>query len=487
MNLLTKKTIVFRVDGNESIGLGHLFRSMALAQTLQQDYNCICATRCSIPGMIQQLQQSFDSVIPLAGNGYSEEIEFLENEISQQDLWILDGYTFDTAYQEILRNKGIDFFCIDDIHAYRFLAKVVINHSGGLSPLDYQSEPGTQFYLGPGYALLAKEYLASAKAKLKWQNNQSCFVCFGGADPGNKTLQLLQKMAVSGNSLFSNYHVVVGGAYKYFDQLQSFASGKNHIELHRSLPPEQMVSLMQKCSFAICSPSTIVYEYMSIGGGVFLEQIADNQKDVINYFTSEGFAFTLDQVHSISESEILESIKKQSLYFDGCSGERLKKIFSQFFLSKHMSIRKAAHEDLNICFDWANDPLVRSQSYSTSPILWEDHSNWFAEKLADKNSFFYILQMNAELVAQIRFQVNLNEATLSYLAGNELRSKGLGTAILSIGITQFVSDYKKNVNIIGFVKKSNIASQKSFEKLKFIKEESTENLDSYKYTLEYAI
>ena len=56
---------------------------------------------------------------------------------------------------------------------------------------------------------------------------------------------------------------------------------------------------MKQCCFAICSPSTIVYEYMSVGGVVFLEQIADNQEDVIKYMTEEGLAFLIKDIGNI--------------------------------------------------------------------------------------------------------------------------------------------------------------------------------------------
>jgi len=68
----------------------------------------------------------------------------------------------------------------------------------------------------------------------------------------------------------------------------------------------------------------------------------------------------------------------------------------------------------------------------------------------------------------------------------QYRSPGLGTIILSKGIEAFVNDYKKTVTITGFVEESNIASQKSFEKLKFKKEGASEYPASYKYKMFYA-
>jgi spore coat polysaccharide biosynthesis predicted glycosyltransferase SpsG len=131
---------------------------------------------------------------------------------------------------------------------------------------------------------------------------------------------------------FNHFHVVVGKAYRFKKELDVFAQ-KENITVHFAVSPQEIVAIMQQCSFAICSPSTIVYEYLSVGGIVFLEQIADNQKDVIRYFMAEGMAFSLDQLGQLSDEEITRSFERQSAYFDGGSGERLKKIFRQYFES----------------------------------------------------------------------------------------------------------------------------------------------------------
>jgi RimJ/RimL family protein N-acetyltransferase len=277
--------------------------------------------------------------------------------------------------------------------------------------------------------------------------------------------------------------VVIGNAYQYKAELEVFAEGRKNIKVHHAVSPSEMVSIMQQCSFAICSPSTVVYEYLSVGGIVFLEQIADNQKDVIRYFTEEGMAFPLTQVGRLSEENIQQSFAKQAAYFDGGSGERFRKLFRQYFESKNLSIRKVNEQDLDRCYEWVNDPQVRAQSYNQSSISLQEHTAWFRNKLNDSNSYFYILELNGEPVAQIRFQVSGNEAVLGYLASDQIRSKGLGTTILSKGVDAFTKDYSKAIQIIGFVKKTNIPSQRSFERLAFEKEEATEYPDSYKYTM----
>jgi UDP-2,4-diacetamido-2,4,6-trideoxy-beta-L-altropyranose hydrolase len=477
-------SIIFRADGNNRIGLGHLVRSSALAEMLKKKYHCILATRCALEPLLKEMRSAFAEVISLPELD-SKEASFFDEMGSNGHLVVLDGYHFDDVYQRELFEKGYDIFSIDDIHAFPFYSKVIINHSGGFTPLHYHSLPSTQFYLGPAYALLRKPFLEAAKDRRNQITDSNCFVCFGGADPGNQTMEILQNVQLRNN--FHNVHVVIGNAYQYKTELEAFVKDKNDIIVHHALSPSSMVKVMKQCSYAICSPSTIVYEYLSVGGVVFLQQIADNQKDVMNYFIQGGVAFPLDRIANISSNEIVSSFSKQRMYFDGNQDQRLRKCFDQYFESKTLITRKAVEWDIQACYLWANDPLVRVQSYNQSSISLQEHTSWFHSKLKDHNCYFYILERNNEPVAQIRFQVSNREAVVGYLAGKSIRSKGLGTSILSKGVEAFVKDYGGPVTITGYVKKTNIPSQRSFERLAFAREEATVYPDSYKYTMNYGI
>ena len=40
-------------------------------------------------------------------------------------------------------------------------------------------------------------------------------------------------------------------------------------------------------------------------------------------------------------------------------------------------LRKATIEDRDLLFQWANDPLVRKNSFSTAEIAYEEHVDWY--------------------------------------------------------------------------------------------------------------
>jgi spore coat polysaccharide biosynthesis predicted glycosyltransferase SpsG len=190
--------IFFRADGDEKIGLGHITRSTALASTINGDYDCILATRCKISHVLEEVSAIYKDIVQLPETDFYSEATRASDIFENANLIILDGYPFDFGYQEELSIQEFDFFSVDDIHASLFFSRIIINHSGGITPLNYKAQPATQFYLGPSYSLLRKPFLDAAKKRRNEINNKNCFVCFGGADPENKTLEIL-RVIISGS------------------------------------------------------------------------------------------------------------------------------------------------------------------------------------------------------------------------------------------------------------------------------------------------
>jgi hypothetical protein len=54
---------------------------------------------------------------------------------------------------------------------------------------------------------------------------------------------------------------------------------------------------------------------------------------------------------------------------------------------------------LQICFNWANDKVVREQSYNQNPIGFDEHTEWFHQKRSDPGVFFFFLEMDGEPIA----------------------------------------------------------------------------------------
>ena len=322
-----KKKIVFRADGNSSIGIGHVARCCALADMVNESFDCDFYIRKTSQTIIDDIQNYCTSVTEMNDAvSFDEESETWVNILQGDEIIVLDGYNFDTGYQLKIKSKGCKLVSIDDIHPYHFVADVVINHSPNILCTQYSCEPYTQLFLGPGYVLLKKIFLrkATLQKKVFDFDNSPLLVCMGGADPENKTVEIVKEV----QELFPGKKiiVIVGGAYKFKDTLQAICKTGDNISLFTNIRSEEVIALMEKAHIAVMSASTVALEYLCIRGNLFLIQTAGNQSHLytalIEKKCARPYEFLFDHYNSS------DTIRNQYTLIDGKSDERILKIFA---------------------------------------------------------------------------------------------------------------------------------------------------------------
>ena len=314
-----KQKVIIRADGNTQIGLGHTIRSLALADMLKEHFDCTFATRFLSPHIELEVNKVCNNIIKLPETE-NDHLEKFLSLLSGNEIVVLDNYFYSTDYQKSIKDKGAKLVCIDDIHDKHFVADVVINHAGSSRAEDYSIENYTKLYLGFKYALLRRSFL---ETKSTIQDNNNVLICLGGADPNNDTLRVLD-FATRKCPIY-NYHVVTGNAFMHKKELECYAEKNDTIALYTSLNESEMCSLMQHCSKAICSPSTVSMEYLcSTNGELYLNRIADNQIDLYNFYTNNEIGMDISQFIQPKSSFNTSLIKD---LFDGKQKDRIINIF----------------------------------------------------------------------------------------------------------------------------------------------------------------
>lgn len=417
------------------------------------------------------------------GMDLRSEAEYLnEHHLKEEELFVLDGYDFDEVYKNTIAQSRVKLICIDDLYQNTDCIDLIINHGGAATRNNYKENKKTQFALGPKFALLRPPFWQYARNKVPHSViDQNLFICFGGSDPENQTLKTLQNIS---SSSIDKCFIVLGSAYQYREALEAYINSSGHnVELLTNLSAEELVEVMSKCQSAITSPSTISYEYLSIGGLLYLKQTADNQLHLYNYLLDQKLAFKLeafpvDDYHIKSASLI-----RQQNIFDGLQAKR----FNYLFKSLVLEIKDASIADKQLFFDWTNEEMTRKQSFSQDAVPWEDHVNWFDTKLTSRSSLMYVLELNCMPIGQVRFDLTSENIIISFSLDRDYRGKGLGTAILHKALITLLSEKNPQKTIIGYVRKGNVPSQKAFKLLEFTEEETQAYEDSYQYTYNYGI
>ena len=145
--------------------------------------------------------------------------------------------------------------------------------------------------------------------------------------------------------------------------------------------------------------------------------------------------------------------------------------------------REAGLQDLEMIFEWANDPVVRAGSFNTAAIPLEEHMKWFMSLLGDDSRILYIFFDEENPVGQLRLDFDGREAEISYSVSPSERGKGYGKLIINM-VPDLVKDNFKDVDVlIGKVKKGNVASEKCFLDNGYSVSYEDDSFTKYEYVL----
>jgi UDP-2,4-diacetamido-2,4,6-trideoxy-beta-L-altropyranose hydrolase len=135
-----------------------------------------------------------------------------------------------------------------------------------------------------------------------------------------------------------------------------------------------------------------------------------------------------------------------------------------------LSIRRVTEEDARQLWLWANDPDVRLASFQSGRISWEEHRNWFRERLQDPLTYMYlVLDGRGSPVGVVRFQGSdhpLRHAIVSITIAPKYRRRGFGSSALGLAALQ-VRRESSISTLTAHIRSGNRASLQTFLKAGF--------------------
>ncbi|WP_375444000.1 UDP-2,4-diacetamido-2,4,6-trideoxy-beta-L-altropyranose hydrolase [uncultured Fibrella sp.] len=327
------KRIIFRADGTSQTGMGHIMRSLALAEMLsppddsdKPGFDRHFAIRQPSEAVLKTVAKLGIPVIALQTN---ELDEFLRH-VTADDVVVLDGYAFDEAFQQAVRKQTHKLVFIDDLMLGKQVADVVINHAGDVTPADYQTEPYTKLLLGAGYALVNPAFRQKAQPK---DGENKAFVNMGGADPHNVSREVVELLLTQNAEL--RVTVVLGSANPHADTFADLP--KDRLSIQQNLSPKQMARAIGGSGLSIVAASTIAYEVATVSRPMIIIQTADNQSRLVSFMRDRHLtlgALTLpiapDKFETaVGKARLTPTVFKQRLVFDGKAADRYRQVFHE--------------------------------------------------------------------------------------------------------------------------------------------------------------
>lgn len=312
--------------------MGHVMRCLALVEMLNDRYSIFFLIQNPSSFIVSELNKASCEVIILPeSTNYEEEAKFIAQKyLNENSLAILDGYNFKLEYQRALKRSKCFLLYIDDLHAHEFAADVVLNHASGISHDIYSKLFSGDLLLGPQYALLRPQFHFAALEIRNIVSIQSAFVCMGGADPDNHILNVLKGLIALKE--INRIDLLVGPAYQKRDELNRYIVDlklSEKVTLHCGLDSNELLLLMKKSDMAICSASTISYEYCAVGGLLFVIKTADNQDGMYNFLINDQLALPFEKLDSkyLTVETCHNQQHAQRKYFDGKVKDRIQDYF----------------------------------------------------------------------------------------------------------------------------------------------------------------
>lgn len=469
------ETLLIRADASVAVGTGHVMRCLALAQAWQdRGGQCIFAMAELTPAVERRLRDEGMDVeglsVPVGSKEDAQQTRHIAAE--RNSPWIVaDGYRFGAEYQKTIKADGQKVLLVDDnVHAESYAADVVLNQNLQAAENLYpRRETYTRLLLGPRYALLRREF----RQWHNWRreipaNGKKVLVTMGGSDPNNVTIKVIEAIAQLSNPGLETV-VLLGGSHPRTEQVRAAIREQAH-SMRLITDANNVAEWMAWADVAVAGAGTTVWELCLLGLPAILLVLADNQAQVAETAEKAGTAWSLGAGTEVSVSdignklrELLDTQKKRisqsekgRTLVDGRGAERV----TTFLCGPEL--RRTVLSDCEAFWEWANDPDARAASFRNRAIPWNDHFQWFQEKLADPNVVLYTAaDPDGVPVGHVRYQIEEKRAVLSINLGARFRGYGWGRKILAAATERLFGECEVEV-IDAYVKPTNEASMNLF-------------------------
>jgi spore coat polysaccharide biosynthesis predicted glycosyltransferase SpsG len=296
--LINRRRIVFRVIGNKAVGMGHIFRSLALAHEISDhEIRFVCDNDSKI------------ATSKLAGYDYwlgiypKDEIEDAIIEM-KPDLVINDILDTESRYINSLQKAGIIVVNFEDLGSGAAIADMTIN--------DLYDDPvisGENILWGKKWFFLRDEF-SEAKPRKFHSRVKRLLIAFGGTDPSDYTFRVLKEILDYCSEMSISIDVITGEGYIHTQKLEEFVNGLTNINIRYTHATGVISKLMEQADIAICSNGRTVYElaHMNIPAIVF----SHHERETTHQFSHKNHGFIplgLYRGDEHSKVDLLRSLK----------------------------------------------------------------------------------------------------------------------------------------------------------------------------------
>lgn len=318
--------ILFRADGNSSVGMGHVMRCLSIADGFRNiGENCLFVTADEGLHTIIEERGYENKVLNTRHDRMEEELIRLEEIINSEkiDMVFVDSYFVTDHYLRELRgfcgNRGILLIYLDDVLAFPYPCDVLINYNIFASREAYEMlyantmnshKAVPEFLIGTDYAPQRAEFQGLPDREVR-QTGRDILISTGGADAEHMGLELMKCIMAHGEWKDYGFHFVIGAMNADKQEICSLAEGQKNIRLYQGV--RRMSELMQSCDIAISAAGSTLYELCSTQTPTLTYILADNQIPSAEGFEKKQILKCIGDVRDLGAKKLAEELLRESV------------------------------------------------------------------------------------------------------------------------------------------------------------------------------
>lgn len=291
--LIKRKRIVFRVIGDEQVGMGHIYRALSLAHEIV-NHEVLFVTDTS----------NAIAVSRLAGYDYwleAYEPDDVVRRIAELKPDLVVNDILATSADDVmpLLVQGCRVMNFEDLGEGAGLADLTINEL-----YDNPQFEGESIYWGHRYFFVRDEFHEAHPLRFR-RRVSDILITFGGTDQHDLARKVFPVVNTLCQERGIRIHIAAGAGYAGYDELHRIVGEFEHVSLTRSTGV--ISRIMEKCQVAIVSNGRTVYElaHMNIPSIVISQHERENTHEFAceeNGFISLGVYHEIPLEHMLAEA-----------------------------------------------------------------------------------------------------------------------------------------------------------------------------------------
>lgn len=348
----SKPRIVFRIDASWKIGLGHLVRSLALAEGMKDaGINSLFVLTSRSAYVTRKILKAGHNVKIIRRDGILNDAKQTKEcvETFGASALIIDLRHTNNIYLNFLKKTCLLVVLVDDFGNLHPASGILINYNVGAEKYRGVRDSKVKYLLGPQYFMLRKEFQSRVGKNNAKNNLNRILITMGGSDPNNFTERILELLRHIKQASDVKVSVVVGPLYRKKKRLVNRITKANG-NIRLLFSAEKMSNELSKSDLVITSGGITKYEVAALGVPAVIIPPSEKQVENFKKFEKRGSCICLEQEelkNTRKLGEIMERFesdpsfskkmsKKGRKLVDGKGVERLiRKILSATLRTNH--------------------------------------------------------------------------------------------------------------------------------------------------------